>query len=150
MRFSSPSKDHCTPVPIKVQHREAKRVHRRRRVDLECGCSYFLSINCFNHGFTHRGTHHCSSSMEWRLYLGGSKSPIFQDPQPRQTAIHNDNGHNKDQNPIQLQPSESSGSAQVFSDLPNLDDLTPSDWSFLKGIQDPSPRVSQQSGCNLN
>nr|ALB25977.1 transcription activator [Okra enation leaf curl virus] len=150
MRSSSPLKDHCTQVPIKVQHREARELHRRKRVDLDGGCSYYLSINCFNHGFSHRGTHHCSSSKEWRLYLGGSKSPLFQDPQPRRPSIHDEHGHNKNQDPIQLQPSESSGSAQVFSDLPGLDDLTPSDWSFLKGIQNPSPQVSQQSRCNLN
>nr|ALB26001.1 transcription activator [Okra enation leaf curl virus] len=150
MRSSSPSNDHCTQVPIKVQHREAKKTHRRKRVDLECGCSYYLSINCLNHGFPPRETHPCSSFNEWRLYLGGSKSPLFQDPQPRRPTIHDEHGHNKNQDPIQLQPSESSGSAQVFSDLPGLDDLTPSDWSFLKGIQNPSPQVSQQSRCNLN
>nr|AKH66018.1 TrAP [Mesta yellow vein mosaic virus] len=150
MRSSSPLKDHCTQVPIKVQHREAKKRNRRRRVDLECGCSYYLSINCFNHGFTHRETHHCSSSMEWRLYLGSTKSPLFQDPKPRGVSLLEQHGHNKDQDPIQLQPSESSGSAQVFSDLPGLDDLTPSDWSFLKGIQDTSHKISQQSRSNLN
>nr|WML23786.1 transcription activator [Okra enation leaf curl virus] len=150
MQHSSFSPNRCTRVPIKVQHKEAKRRIRRRRVDLECGCSYYLSINCHNHGFSHRGTHHCSSFNEWRLYLGGSKSPLFQDPQPRQPSIHDEHGHNNNKDPIQLQPSESSGSAQVFSDLPGLDDLTPSDLSFLKGIQNPSPQVSQQSRCNLN
>nr|BBD50439.1 trans-activator protein [Malachra yellow mosaic virus] len=151
MRSSSPSKDHCTQVPIKVKHREAKRRNRRRRVDLECGCSYFLSLQLLpTMGFTHRGTHHCSSSKEWRLYLEGSKYPLFQDPQPRQPSIHDEHGHNNNQDPVQLQPSESSGSAQVFSNLPNLDDLTPSDWSFLKGIQNPSPQISQQSRCNFN
>ncbi|ADO41049.1 transcription activator protein [Cotton leaf curl Alabad virus] len=149
MRSSSHLKDPCTQVPIKVQHREAKRRIRRRRVDLECGCSYYLSINCHNHGFSHRGTHHCSSSKEWRLYLEGSKSPLFQNPQPRQPSIHDEHGHNNTQDPFQLQPTESSGNTQVFSNLPNLDDLTPSDWSFLKGIQNPSPQVSQQSRCNL-
>nr|ACN94458.1 AC2 [Cotton leaf curl Multan virus] len=150
MRSSSLSKDHCTQLPIKVQHREAKRRNRRRRVDLECGCSYYLSINRHNHGFTHRGTHHCSSSREWRIYLGGSKSPLFQDNQPLQPSIHDEYGHTHDPNPVQLQHSESSGTAQVFSNLPNLDDLTPSDWSFLKGIQNPSPQISEQSRCNFN
>nr|QHZ09989.1 transcription activator protein [Cotton leaf curl Multan virus] len=150
MRSSSHLIDPCTQVPIKVQHREAKRRNRRRRVDLECGCSYYLSINCHNHGFTHRGTHHCSSSREWRIYLGGSKSPLFQDHQPRQPSIHDEIGHTHHQDPVRLPPSENSGTAQVFSDLPNLDDLTPSDWSFLKSIQNPSPQVSHKSGCNLN
>nr|AXE43634.1 TrAP protein [Croton yellow vein mosaic virus] len=77
MRPSSPSKAHSTQVPIKVQHKIAKKGIRRRRVDLPCGCSYFISIACHNHGFTHRGTHHCRSSREWRVYLGDSKSPYF-------------------------------------------------------------------------
>ncbi|ACA96941.1 AC2 [Gossypium darwinii symptomless virus] len=149
MRSSSHLKDPCTQVPIKVQHREAKRRIRRRRVDLECGCSYYLSINCHNHGFSHRGTHPCSSSKEWRLYVEGSKSPLFQNPQPRQPSIQDEHGHKNTQDPFRLQPTESSGNTQVFSNLPNLDGLTPSEWSFLKGIQNPSPQVSQQSRCNL-
>nr|ACA96971.1 AC2 [Cotton leaf curl Burewala virus]ACA96977.1 AC2 [Cotton leaf curl Burewala virus]ACA96983.1 AC2 [Cotton leaf curl Burewala virus]ACC78736.1 TrAP [Cotton leaf curl Burewala virus]ACC78748.1 TrAP [Cotton leaf curl Burewala virus] len=134
MQSSSLSKDHCTQLPIKVQHREAKRRSRRRRVDLECGCSYYLSINCHNHGFTHRGTHHCSSSREWRIYLAGSKSPLFQDHQPRQPSIHDEYGHTHDQDPVQSQPEESVGDTQMFHSFPNLDDLTASDWSFLKGL----------------
>ncbi|AEI73655.1 TrAP [Bhendi yellow vein mosaic Maharashtra virus [India:Dhanbad:2008]] len=149
MQHSSFSPNRSTPVPVKVQHREAKRAHRRKRVDLECGCSYYLSINCHNHGFSHKRTHHCSSFNEMASLSGSSKSPLFQNPQPRQPSIHDEHGHHNNEDPIQLQPSESSGSAQVFSNLPNLDDLTPSDWSFLKGIQNPSTQVSQQSRCNL-
>nr|AFB83487.1 transcription activator protein [Cotton leaf curl Burewala virus] len=134
MQSSPLSKDHCTQLPIKVQHREAKRRNRRRRVDLECGCSYYLSINCHNHGFTHRGTHHCSSSREWRIYLGSSKSPLFQDHQPRQPSIHDEYGYTHDQDPVQSQPEESVGDTQMFHSFPNLDDLTASDWSFLKGL----------------
>nr|ADO41099.1 transcription activator protein [Cotton leaf curl Burewala virus] len=134
MQSSSLSKDHCTQLPIKVQHREAKRRNRRRIVDLECGCSLYLSINCHNHGFTHRGTHHCSSSREWRIYLGSSKSPLFQDHQPRQPSIHDEYGYTHDQDPVQSQPEESVGDTQMFHSFPNLDDLTASDWSFLKGL----------------
>ncbi|AXU38897.1 transcription activator protein [Hollyhock yellow vein virus] len=149
MHSSSPSRNHYTQVPIKVQHREAKKRIRRRRVDLDCGCSYYLSINCHDHGFTHRGTHHCSSSMEWRVYLGRTKSPLFQDPKPLRGSINIENDDNHHQDPVQSQPEESTGDAQGFSDLPNLDDLTPSDWSFLKSIPNPSPQVSQQSRCNF-
>ncbi|ADO40541.1 transcription activator protein [Bhendi yellow vein India virus [India:Karnal OY80A:2005]] len=149
MQNSSFSPNRCTRVPIKVQHMEAKRHIRRRRVDLECGCSYYLFINWHNNGFSPRGTHHCSLCKEWRLYLEGSQSPLFQNPQPRQQSIPHEHGHNNTQDPFYLTPTESSGSAQVFSNLPNLDDLTPSDWSFLKGIQNPSTQVSQQSRCNL-
>nr|ARM20156.1 transcriptional activator [Jacquemontia yellow vein virus] len=80
-----------TPPSIEPKHRIAKkRAVRRRRIDLDCGCSIYISINCRNHGFTHRGTHHCSSGKEWRVYLEGTKSPLFQDIQPRGPAIHSD------------------------------------------------------------
>ncbi|ANX99787.1 transcription activator protein [Senna leaf curl virus] len=134
MRSSSPSGAHSTQVPIKVQHNRAKKRFRRRRVDLDCGCSYFLAIGCHNHGFTHRGVHHCSSSREWRIYLDGSKSPIFQDDRPPQQAFSVEPRHNNGKNTVQLQPEESTGDSPMFPNLPHLDDLTPSDWSFLKGI----------------
>nr|QIH45462.1 transactivator protein [Synedrella leaf curl virus]QIH45473.1 transactivator protein [Synedrella leaf curl virus]QIH45479.1 transactivator protein [Synedrella leaf curl virus] len=134
MQSSSPSKAHSTQVPIKVKHRLAKKGNRRRRVDLPCGCSYFIALACHDHGFTHRGTHHCSSSREWRVYLGDSKSPLFQDNRAPEPSISNEGRHNHVTNTVQLQPEESSGSAQVFSSLPNLDNFTASDWSFLKGL----------------
>ncbi|CBX51440.1 transcritional activation protein [Ageratum leaf curl Cameroon virus] len=135
MRPSSPSTSHSTQVPIKVQHRIAKqKVVRRKRVDLECGCSYFIHINCSNHGFTHRGTHHCASSLEWRFYLGDTKSPVFQDNQPRRETVQLPTRHNNSTNQVQPQPAEGVGDSQVFSELQSLDELTPSDWSFLKGI----------------
>nr|AJE24940.1 transcriptional activator protein [Tomato leaf curl Bangladesh virus] len=134
MRSSSPSKAHSTQVPIKVQHKLAKKGNRRRRVDLPCGCSYFIALACHDHGFTHRGTHHCSSNREWRVYLGDSKSPLFQDHRTPQQAIPDKQRHHHHPNSVQLQPAESSGSAQVFSSLPNLDDFTASDWSILKGL----------------
>nr|AWQ13245.1 transcriptional activator protein [Tomato leaf curl Kerala virus] len=134
MRSSSPSKAHCTQVPIKVQHRLAKKGTRRRRVDLPCGCSYFIALACHNHGFTHRGTHHCSSSREWRVYLGDSKSPIIQDNRSPQPPIPDEPRHHHRPSTVQSQPEESVGDTQMFPSLPNLDDLTASDWSFLKGI----------------
>ncbi|ADV15511.1 transcriptional regulator [Sida mosaic Bolivia virus 1] len=127
MRNSSSS----TPPSIKPQHRAAKRrATRRRRIDLNCGCSIYVHINCSNHGFTHRGNHHCASSREWRLYLGGNKSPVFQDNQRR--------GHNLHQhedlphpNPVQPQPEESIGSPQGISQFPSLDDIDDSFWEEL-------------------
>nr|QCC88850.1 transcriptional activator protein [Tomato leaf curl Bangladesh virus]QCC88862.1 transcriptional activator protein [Tomato leaf curl Bangladesh virus]QCC88866.1 transcriptional activator protein [Tomato leaf curl Bangladesh virus] len=132
MRSSSPWKAHSTRVPIKVQHKLAKKGTRRRRVDLPCGCSYFIALPCNEHGFTHRGTHHCSSNREWRVYLGDSKSPLFQDNRTPQQAIPHEQRHHHHPNSVQLQPAGSSGSAQVFSSLPNPDDFTASDWSILK------------------
>nr|AYN61554.1 AC2 [Tomato leaf curl Karnataka virus]QCE30469.1 transactivator protein [Hollyhock leaf curl virus] len=134
MRPSSPSKAHSTPVPIKVQHRIAKRGIRRRRVDLPCGCSYIITFTCHDHGFRHRGTHHCSSSEGWRLYLGGSKSPLFQDHGPQQPAVPDETGHNNRPDTVQPQPEESVGTTQMFPGFPNLDDLTASDLAFLEGF----------------
>nr|ANS14388.1 AC2 [Papaya leaf curl virus] len=134
MRPSSPSKAHSTQVPIKVKHRLAKRGTRRRRVDLPCGCSYFIALACHDHGFTHRGTHHCSSSREWRVYLGDSKPPIFQDNRTPKRPIPNEKEHHHSSVTVQSKPEESVGNTQMFPSLPNLDDLTASDWSFLKGI----------------
>nr|AEB40038.1 AC2 protein [Tomato yellow leaf curl China virus] len=134
MRSSSPSTGHSTQVPIKVQHRIAKKTTRRRRVDLPCGCSYFVAIGCHNHGFTHRGTTHCNSIREWRAYLDGQKSPVFQDNQTPRETISEEPRHNHSASPIQLQPEESVGDTQMFSNLPNLDSFTSSDLAFLKSI----------------
>ncbi|CAH17661.1 AC2 protein [Stachytarpheta leaf curl virus - [Hn30]] len=134
MRSSSPSNGHSTQVPIKVQHKIAKRTTRRRRVDLPCGCSYFIAIGCHNHGFSHRGTHHCSSSREWRVYLDGQKSPIFQNHPARPEAVLDEPRHNNTPSPIQLQPEESVGDTPMFSNLQNLDSFTSSDLAFLKSI----------------
>nr|AFX95951.1 Transcriptional activator protein [Tomato leaf curl Karnataka virus] len=134
MRSSSPSKDHSTPVPIKMEHRLAKKGNRRRRVDLPCGCSYFIALACHDHGFTHRGTHHCSSSRDWRVYLGDSKSPIFQDNRASQPAIPDEPRHHHRPSTVQSQPEESVGDTQMFPSNPNMDDLTASDWLFIKGM----------------
>nr|WBT00794.1 transcription activator protein [Pedilanthus leaf curl virus] len=131
---SSPSKTHSTQVPIKVQHRLAKKGTRRRRVDLPCGCSYYIALACHGHGFTHRGTHHCSSSREWRVYLGDSKSPVFQDNRAPQPAIPDGERHHNRPSTVQSQPEESVGDSQMFPSLPSLDDFTASDWSFFKGL----------------
>ncbi|AHX57825.1 transactivator protein [Jacquemontia yellow mosaic virus] len=123
-----------TPPSIKPQHRVAKkRAVRRRRIDLDCGCSIYVHLNCRNHGFTHRGTHHCSSSQEWRVYLGGTKSPLFQDIQRRGSAIHNDQDiHDRDQ--VQPQPEEGAASTQGLPELPSLDDIPDSFWDDIFGV----------------
>ncbi|AAK16439.1 C2 protein [Tomato leaf curl Malaysia virus] len=135
MQNSSPSTAHCTQVPIKVQHRIAKKKPvRRRRVDLTCGCSYYFSINCANHGFSHRGITHCNSMREWRVYLDDQKSPLFQDnPAPRE-AIPEEPRHRNHTSAVQPQPEESVGDTPMFSNLPNLDSFTSSDLAFLKSI----------------
>nr|QNG62339.1 Trap [Tomato chlorotic mottle virus] len=120
-----------TPPSIKVQHRAAKRrAIRRRRIDLQCGCSIFVHIDCAGHGFTHRGTHHCTSGREWRVYLGNIKSPLFQDVQRRGHIIHEDQSLPRT-NTVQPQPEESTGSPQGLSQLPNLDDIPESFWDDI-------------------
>ncbi|ABV53457.1 transcription activator protein [Macroptilium yellow mosaic virus] len=127
MRYSSPSQ----PPSIKAQHRLAKRrAIRRRRLDLNCGCSIFLHINCHDHGFTHRGEHHCASGREFRFYLGGSKSPLFQDHHGGGSTIHS----NKDlphTSQSQPQRAESVGSPQSLLQLPSLDDINDSFWDDI-------------------
>nr|QEL50656.1 transcription activator protein [Cotton leaf curl Gezira virus] len=134
MRPSSPSQIRCTQVPIKVQHREAKkRAIRRRRIDIPCGCTIYVAFTCQDNGFTHRGTHHCASGREWRTYMGNRQSPVFQNHQGDSShARGSNNGGNANQ--VQLQPQEGVGDSQMFSQLQGLDDLTASDWSFLKCI----------------
>ncbi|ATO88009.1 AC2 [Coccinia mosaic Virudhunagar virus] len=136
MHSSSPSKVPSTPAGIKAQHRKSKRAIRRRRIDLKCGCSYYYSIDCHDHGFTHRGVHHCNSSREWRVYLDGTKSPLFQDNRPRSPSVFLPTGHHNNRNQIQPQPEESSADSQVFSNLQGLDWFTASDLAFFEGIQD--------------
>nr|CCH63351.1 TrAP [Tomato yellow distortion leaf virus] len=127
MRSSSPSH----PPSIKKAHRQAKkRAIRRRRIDLECGCSIYFHIGCTGHGFTHRGTHHCTSGGEWRVYLGDRKSPVFQDVQSRRPAVYQDKGISRPDK-VQPQPEESVGSPQSLPELPSLDDIDDSFWVNL-------------------
>ncbi|ALK03509.1 transactivator protein [Whitefly-associated begomovirus 6] len=127
MRSSSPS----NPPSIKTAHRQAKKkAIRRRRIDLECGCSIYFHIGCTGHGFTHRGTHHCTSGREWRVYLGDRKSPLFQDVQSRGTSVHQQQGVPRSDT-VQPQPEESVGSPQSLPELPSLDDIDDSFWVNL-------------------
>ncbi|ABB97521.1 transcription activator protein [Okra mottle Mexico virus] len=127
MRSSSPSH----PPSIKKAHRQAKRrAIRRRRIDLECGCSIYFHIDCAGHGFTHRGTHHCTSGREWRIYLGDRKSPVFQDVPSRGTIVHRDQSVPRSDT-VQPQPEESVASPQSLLELPSLDEIDDSFWVDL-------------------
>ncbi|AJE29616.1 transcriptional activator protein [Oxalis yellow vein virus] len=119
-----------TPPSIKPRHKIAKRAPRRRRVDLDCGCSIYVHINCSNNGFTHRGTHHCASGREWRLYPGDNKSPVFQDVPSRRPAVQQDQSV-PHPDKVQPQPQESIGSPQGIPQLPSLDDISDSFWEDL-------------------
>ncbi|BAP91264.1 transcription activator protein [Corchorus golden mosaic virus [Bangladesh:Tangail:2013]] len=128
---SLPSTSHSLIPPIKHRHRHSKKVIRRRRIDLDCGCSIYVSIHCRDDGFTHRGSHHCISGREFRFYLEGSKSPIFQD---------NIGNRSRCQTPtmaadkIQPQPQESTSAPQVLPEFQGLDDLQMEDFEFLSSI----------------
>nr|ALK03413.1 transactivator protein [Tomato severe leaf curl virus]ALK03463.1 transactivator protein [Tomato severe leaf curl virus] len=126
MQNSSPS----TPPSIKPKHKIAKTRIRRKRIDLNCGCSFYQHIDCANHGFTHRGEHHCGSGREFRFYLGGTKSPLFHDNQCRGPNLHQhqDIPH---PNTVQPQPQEGAESTQSVPQLPNLDDISSSFWDEL-------------------
>nr|QZX45765.1 transcription activator protein [Chilli leaf curl virus] len=134
MRPSSPWRAPSTQVPIKVKHRLAKTGTMRRGFDLDRGWSYFIALRCHRHGFTDRRTHQCSSSRECRVYLGDNKSTVFQDNRAPQPASPEDPRHHNSPSTVQSHPEESVADTPMFSNLPNLDDLTASDWSFLKGI----------------
>nr|AEF38358.1 AC2 [Tomato leaf curl New Delhi virus] len=139
MQTSTHSGKHSIPVAKTSLPQKKKKSIPKRRVDLPCGCTYYISINCHDHGFTHRGVHHCGTSREWRIYLGNSKSPVSQTFEARQQALPNTARHHQDSNTIQPQPAESPGTSQVFSNFQNLDGLTPSDWDFLESLQNPGP-----------
>ncbi|ACD93168.1 trans-activating protein [Tomato mild mosaic virus] len=120
-----------TPPSIKPKHRIAKkRATRRRRIDLDCGCSVFVHLNCAGHGFTHRGEHHCTSGREWRIYLGDIKSPLFQDIQRRGSTVHGDQSV-PHPDTVQPQPQEDAGSTQGLPELPSLDDISSSFWDDI-------------------
>nr|QSX72081.1 AC2 protein [Squash leaf curl China virus]QSX72097.1 AC2 protein [Squash leaf curl China virus] len=134
MQSSSQSKNHSIPVAKASQPQTKKKNIRRRRIDLPCGCSYYMSINCHDHGFTHRGVHHCGSSREWRVYLGDSKSPIFQNIKTRHQTLFKGTRHNKGAGNVQPQPEESTGASQMCDNFPDLDGLTTADWDFLESL----------------
>ncbi|QOI11359.1 transactivation protein [Cnidoscolus blistering yellow mosaic virus] len=120
-----------TPPSIRSKHKIAKqRAIRRRRIDTECGCTIYVHINCRDHGFTHRGNHHCASSTEWRVYLGCTKSPLFQDHTCRGSTLHEQQSLPRPDQ-VQPQPEESIGSPQVLPQLPSLDDISDSFWDDL-------------------
>ncbi|QCB65756.1 trans-activating protein [Tomato chlorotic leaf curl virus] len=120
-----------TPPSIKTKHRIAKkRAIRRRRIDLNCGCTIYVNLNCHGYGFTHRGTHHCTSGREWRLYLGDNKSPVFQDVQSRRHPVHDDQSISPPDK-VQSQPEESVASPQGIPEFPSLDDISDSFWEDI-------------------
>nr|ATO88002.1 AC2 [Tomato leaf curl New Delhi virus] len=70
MQSSSHSKNHSIPVAKTSLPHKRKKSIRRRRVDLPCGCTYYISINCHDDGFTHRGS--TSLRIEQRVaYIPG-------------------------------------------------------------------------------
>ncbi|AUT11873.1 TrAP [Polygala garcinii associated virus] len=135
MQSSSSYPNHCTQ-DVKIAHKAAKKkkIIRRKRIDLDCGCTIYVHIDCHNHGFTHRGTHHCTSRKEWRFYLDGTKRPLFQDNPTRHQTSPVGHGYHTPPNQVQPQPEESVGDAQVLPQFSHLDPPTASDIAFLEGL----------------
>nr|AHB82046.1 transcriptional activator protein [Jatropha mosaic Lucknow virus]AIR77181.1 transcriptional activator protein [Jatropha leaf curl virus] len=101
---------------------------------LEVRVFLFSVNNCANHGFTHRGTHHCSSFEQWRLYLDGPKSSVLPTPQSHEQALQSGSGHHTPPNTIQSQSQTSTTDTQVLPELQSLDSFTDSDWDFLTSL----------------
>nr|QEY87973.1 transcriptional activator [Tomato leaf curl Palampur virus] len=139
MHSSLHSRDHSTPVAKTSRPKKKKKNIRRRRVDLQCGCSYYISITCHDHGFGPREIHPCGPSKGWREFLDRSNSPVFHHFETPQETLPHQPRHYNSPNTVQPQPEESTGASQVFSNIPDLDGLTPSDWAFLESFQNPGP-----------
>ncbi|AGK29967.1 transcriptional activator protein [Jatropha mosaic Lucknow virus] len=101
---------------------------------LEVRLFIFSVINCANHGFTHRGTHHCSSFEQWRLYLDGPKSSVLPAHQSHEPALLSGPGHHTPPNTIQPQSQASTTDTQVLPELQSLDSFTDSDWDILTSL----------------
>ncbi|ALQ10819.1 AC2 [West African Asystasia virus 1] len=118
------SKHLSTPVPIKVSHRLAKkRRQRRQAINLKCGCSFLISRNCSNYGFTHRGVHHCASSKEWHIHLGDQESTTHESNTIRPSPLQHVTQHHTPADTVQPQPQEDPGNSQMLHELPGLDDF---------------------------
>ncbi|QGV11346.1 transcriptional activator protein [Parsley yellow leaf curl virus] len=107
---------------------------RRRRLDFQCGCSAYVTLNCANMGFTHGRETQCTSIQQWRTYLGRTKSPIFQSPRSSQQSIQSRSRCDTPSDAIQPSPQESAGTTQMLHQYQSLDDLTASDLAFLTSL----------------
>ncbi|KAL6952808.1 hypothetical protein U1Q18_010687 [Sarracenia purpurea var. burkii] len=97
------------------------KIVRRRRIDLLCGCTIYVHINCANDGFTHRGHNHAIANAHWRVILGFEESSLHQG---------NRQGYNKPvelsvlhHNNVQPQLEESTESPQGSIPLPDMDNI---------------------------
>ncbi|AAM12386.1 transactivator protein Trap [Sida yellow mosaic virus] len=121
-----------TPPSIKPRHRAAKRRGtRRRRIDLACGCSIYVHINCSNDGIHAPRELITVPQAENGVYIwGDNKSPVFQDIPRRGPVVHDDQSVPRTDT-VQPQPQESIGSPQGIPELPSLDDISDSFWNDL-------------------
>ncbi|KAL6978442.1 hypothetical protein U1Q18_020110 [Sarracenia purpurea var. burkii] len=126
MPNSSSSHNHYSPPKNqKALHQRAKkRSIRRRRIDLFCGCTIYVHINCANDGFTHRGATHAIANAHWRVILGIEEPTLHQgnredDRLQLEPSIPDDNN-------VQPQPPQRAQSAQGSIPFPNLDNIE--DW----------------------
>nr|BAS69603.1 transcriptional enhancer protein [Jatropha leaf curl virus] len=126
-------------VPLQLLSRDARGVmksggDKAEEDRLEVRLFIFSVDNCANHGFTHRGTHHCSSFEQWRLYLDRPKSSVLPTPQSHEQALPPRTGHHTPPNTIQLQSQASTTDTQVLPELQSWDSFRDSDWDVLRSL----------------
>ncbi|ACG69443.1 AC2 [Jatropha leaf curl virus] len=125
-------------VPLQLLSRDARGDRsggdKAEEDRLEVRMFIFSLANCANHGFTHRGTHHCSSFQQWRLYLDGPKSSVLPRHQSHEQTLQPGPGHHTPPNTIQSQSQASTTDTQVLPELQSLDSFTDSDWDVLTSL----------------
>ncbi|KAL6961858.1 hypothetical protein U1Q18_043448 [Sarracenia purpurea var. burkii] len=126
MPNSSSSPNHYSlPKNQKQLHqRSKKRSIRRRRIDLFCGCTIYVHINCANDGFTHRGGTHAIANAHWRVIPGIEEPTLHQgnredDGLQLEPSIPDDNNV-QPQSPQRTEPAQGS---IPFPDLDNIEDF---------------------------
>ncbi|KAL6994241.1 hypothetical protein U1Q18_012348 [Sarracenia purpurea var. burkii] len=119
----SSSHNHYSPPKNQKQlhQRAKKRSIRRRRIDLFCGCTIYVHINCANDGFTHRGDTHAIANAHWHVILGIEEPSLHQANregygQQVEPSVPHDNN-------VQPQPPQITQSSQGSIPFPDLDKL---------------------------
>ncbi|AEB00553.1 Trap [Cleome golden mosaic virus] len=128
MRGSSSSNPPC----IKAQHKAAKRrAIRRRRIDLTCGCTIYIHLNCHSNEFTHRGTSSAVPQAENGVYTWEISNPLYFRIHDVEDVLHSRDEDIPRPDTVQPQREESIGSPHGLSQLPSLDSLGDSFWADL-------------------
>ncbi|KAL6994243.1 hypothetical protein U1Q18_012350 [Sarracenia purpurea var. burkii] len=145
MHPSSSSHNHYSPPKNQKQlhQRAKKRSIRRRRIDLFCGCTIYVRINCANDGFTHRGDTHAIANAHWRVILGIEKPSLHQANRERYgQPVESSSPHDNNVQPQPPQRTQSPQGSIPFPDLDNIEELL----SICNPI--PEPQNVDFNNCN--